>query len=244
MSEQFVTAALAASLAAVHLLAGRLTFLQGQPRRTWLSAAGGVSVSYVFLHLLPELHQGQHTLGQAGVSGWLAGRGDTGIYLVALAGLTIFYGLERLAMRSRTASRTAGAGDRTAGAAFAVHVGSFALYNMVVGYLLLHGERDNLPTYAAAMGLHFVVNDRALREHHKERYDSTGRWILAAAVLGGWVAALVVRIHEAAVTLLVALLAGGVILNVLKEELPQHRESRFSAFLAGAGVYGALLLAL
>lgn len=60
----------------------------------------------------------------------------------------------------------------------------------------------------------------------------------------GWLVGLVLHVHEAAVTLLVALLAGGVILNVLKEELPERRASRFDAFLGGAVVYGALLLAL
>jgi hypothetical protein len=41
-----------------------------------------------------------------------------------------------------------------------------------------------------------------------------------------------------------AFLAGGVVLNVLKEELPDGRESRFLPFLAGPGACAALLLAL
>lgn len=36
------------------------------------------------------------------------------------------------------------------------------------------------------MALHFVVNDYGLREHHTEAYTQVGRWLLAAAVLGGW----------------------------------------------------------
>ena len=43
--------------------------------------------------------------------------------------------------------------------------------------------------------------------------------------------------------LLFAFLAGGVVLNVLKEELPEDRQSRFLPFLLGAGGY-ALLLAI
>ena len=38
-------------------------------------------------------------------------------------------------------------------------------------------------------------------------------------------------------------LAGHVVLNVLKEELPEDRESKFSAFALGSGAYAALLLA-
>ena len=36
--------------------------------------------------------------------------------------------------------------------------------------------------------------------------------------------------------------AGGVVLNVLKEELPENRESRFWASAAGTAGYTALLL--
>ena len=40
---------------------------------------------------------------------------------------------------------------------------------------------------------------------------------------------------------LFALLAGGVVLNVMKEELPEERKSRFGAFLLGVVLYGGLL---
>ena len=39
-----------------------------------------------------------------------------------------------------------------------------------------------------------------------------------------------------------ALLAGSVVLNVIKDELPDERESRFWAFAAGTGGYAVLLL--
>ena len=45
--------------AAVHLLENRVRFLDGTPRSIWLSIAGDISVAYVFVHLLPELAEGQ-----------------------------------------------------------------------------------------------------------------------------------------------------------------------------------------
>lgn len=42
----------------------------------------------------------------------------------------------------------------------------------------------------------------------------------------------------------VAFLSGGVILNVLKEELPEERASRFWAFALGGVAYAVILLAL
>jgi hypothetical protein len=225
---------------AVHVSGHRLHLLDRTPRSVWLSAAGGISVAYVFLHLLPELARGQREL-QAVLQGVLA-QLERHVYLVALAGITMFYGLERLALGSRRRSSRASVPDQTEAHVFALHVGSFALYNLLIGYLLVHGEQDDLFFYAVAMALHLLVNDHAMRQHHRQRYDRTGRWLLAAAVLGGWLLGRAYQLPPGAIQLLVALLAGGVILNVVKEELPQERDSRFSAFLAGVVLYGALLL--
>lgn len=230
---------------AIHLFAGRLKFLAGLPRSRWLSAAGGVSVAYVFLHLLPELGEGQEVLAEAARG--VVGFAEHHVYLIALAGLVAFYGLDRLALVSRRRERSGQREDATGAGVFWLHIASFALYNLLIGYLLLHREGEGLRSllfFALAMALHFLVNDHGLREHHKGRYERTGRWLLCAAVAGGWLLGLAAEIPRAAIAVLVAFLAGGVILNVMKEELPEERESRFSAFVLGVGVYAALLLAI
>ena len=235
--ESLGSAAAVSLFVAIHLWGGRLTSLVTRRRSAWLSFAGGISVGYVFLHLLPEVGQAQARLEQES-AGW-PGIGQE-VYAAALLGLVVFYGLEQLAMGSRSRQRQGGSNDVTHDWVFAVHAGSFAFYNALVGYLLVHGEQDNRAMYAIAMALHFLVNDQALRMHHKHRYEHQGRWLLSAALIGGWFAGLRVELPEIAVHLMVALLAGGVILNVLKEELPQERESRFDAFFGGVLVYTAL----
>ncbi len=61
--------------------------------------AGGVSVAYVLVHLLPELAEQQETLREAIAEP--LGFVENHVYLVALFGLAVFYGLERLAESSR-----------------------------------------------------------------------------------------------------------------------------------------------
>jgi hypothetical protein len=90
---------LAAALAAVHLLAGKLRFLDRIPRSRWLSFGSGISVAYVFVHLLPELAAGQQVLDEAGAP--LLAAIESHIWLMALLGLVVFYGLERAAKHSR-----------------------------------------------------------------------------------------------------------------------------------------------
>ena len=225
---------IAVGLAIVHLLGGKLRFLDITPRSIWLSGAGGASVAYVFLHILPDLAHAQNSFSAAG-EGWLS-EIERHVWLFALAGLSLFYGLERLVRRSR-----APAGRHV----FWLHIGSFAVYNLVFGYLLRtrdHLEAQELILFGLAIGFHFLVNDFGLRQDHRAAYDHVARWVLAGAVIAGSLVGSVVRVNELGVEALYAVLAGGIILNVLKEELPEDRESRFGAFAAGAALYGALLM--
>ena len=242
-------------LVLVHVITPGLRFLEGTPRSIWLSLAGGVSVAYVFVHFMPELAASQEKVAEAvGGEGTLI-PAERHVFLIALAGLLTFYGLHRLAQTSRskrggeqvTGGRGSDTGAATSSQVFWIHMASFAVYNLLVGYLLLHREEmtlDGLVFFAAAMALHFVVTDYGLHEDHKAPFRQIGRWILAAAVIGGWLLGLVTDVHEAAIATLTAFLGGGVVLNVLKEEVPSERQSRFWAFAAGAAGYAALLLML
>lgn len=239
-----LTLLLACGFAAIHIFIGAMRFLAGTPRSRWLSGAGGVAVAYVFLHILPELAEHQRTFSQAlELPDQTA---DSLVYLVALAGLATFYGLERAAKASRRQARGAGKPDAVEAELFPLHIGSFAFYNVLIGYLLLHREEvgvASLLIYFAAMALHFVTSDYGLREDHKHRYDQNGRWITAAAVLGGWALGAVTEVAEVPVGFLFAFLAGGVVLNVLKEELPEERQSNFGAFALGTAGYALILVA-
>lgn len=72
-------------LALLHVAAGRAHRGEGT-RPTWRSAAGGISIAYVFIHLIPELADAQER--------WLAIRHhrllpwlESQVHLVALLGL-------------------------------------------------------------------------------------------------------------------------------------------------------------
>lgn len=228
----------------VHVFGGKLAFLSGTPRSVWLSSAGGVSVAYVFVHLLPELAKHQQVIGNRARSAGLFSTIESHAYLIALFGLGLFYGVERFARSASGAIRRPQDRARSSGV-FWVHLSAFALYNVLIGYLLLHREENDLRgliVYAAAMSLHFIVNDQGLRQQHGETYHRYGRWILAAAPVAGLLLGLATSVSALLLSSLFAFLAGGVILNVLKEELPEDRQSRFSAFALGAIAYAALLL--
>ena len=225
-------------LALVHLYASKLKVLDVIPRSRWLSFASGVSVAYVFVHLLPDLSEQQEVFAESTALNWL----EHHVYLMALLGLAVFYGLEKTVAHSQKEGDGA-----TSEGVYWLHIVSFALYNALIGYLLFHREESGLVSlflYAIAMALHFIVNDYGLNQDHQSSYRRCGRWILASAIVVGSVIGMSGEISQAAVSLLFSFVAGGIILNVLKEELPEERESRFSSFVAGTSSYAVLLLLL
>ncbi len=225
---------IAVALAALHLAAPRIRTLPFVPERATSSFAGGLAVAYVFLHLLPEVAEGNEAVGEA-LSDVLHPTPliELAIFFVALAGFTIFYGLERLArrrgsgvpahveapvsvpagagpLRSRTSEADRnGAGirqTRSSGGVYALHLASFMVYNVLITYTMPLRLRTGLAfalLFTVAMGLHFVLTDRGLEEHYPDRFTLRGRLALAGALIAGWLAA---ALFAPTSTLLVALL--------------------------------------
>lgn len=228
---------LAALLAVIHIWAYKWTFFESTPKNTWLSFGGGISVSYVFLDILPELHEGQHVLEKADMLSFL----EDHVFLLSLCGLVFFYGLERLAMKSHSDKDSENYHPHV----FWIHLISFAIYNMMLGYVLHHREEQSYQKiffFILAIAAHFLVNDFGFQKKFRRLYVSKGRWILALSILMGWTAGAVTEISQSAFVILLSLISGGIILNVLKEELPEEKEGRFRAFLLGATLNSIALL--
>ncbi|MET1031509.1 hypothetical protein [Domibacillus tundrae] len=228
----------AIGFAAIHFSAKYMAFISRVSRSRFLSFAGGIAVSYVFVHLLPDLNTHQQVLEKAdnGVLQFV----ENHAYLMALFGLALFYGLENAVSRATKDKQThAGSGI------FWIHIGIFFFYNMLIGYLLIQEEFEHvmgMVFYFLALSVHFVTVDQSMRETHQHVYDRYGRWILTAAVLVGWSIGAVTQLEEALISMMFAFLSGALILNVLKEELPEESDSSFGAFATGLTVYSILLL--
>ena len=87
-----------------HLFTYKLKFLNVFPRSKWLSFAGGVSIAYIFVHLLPELEEMQHTFIKTDHQ--LNSFFDYPLYVVALFSLSIYYGVERQVKLSGISNKT------------------------------------------------------------------------------------------------------------------------------------------
>ena len=246
MSSTLATLLTVLVLAIVHLAAGTTAALGYQWRPRALSAASGVSVAYVFLDLLPDLAERQGLIDRAGLFPGL----DRHIYILALVGLTVSLWVETASRESRRRRRAIGEPDQTGTATFWLSIISFMVLNAAIGYAVASpGDLavEPLWMFAVAMGLHFLANDHALVEHHGDRYQRIGRWLLVAGLITGWLIGTLpaVEIRPDILALVLAYIAGGTIMNILRHELPDtDRSGDVVAFATAATVYGVLLLSL
>lgn len=190
------------------------------------SFGGGMAITYVFMHLLPELEH-------------IESLGLFPMHLISLFGFLIFYGAQRWvwsAMQNH---------DQRHHGGFWIQIAFVSLYNFLLIYSIPEQfEEDILFTliYVIAMGLHLLSSDHHLSEKYPRLFHHYGRFILIAAITAGLVTDFffpaVNRMFSGTLT---ALLSGFLIFNIFKEELPDHKSAKFRWFLAGVIVYITLL---
>lgn len=216
------------ALASIHLFAGHL-HRGARFRPTWLTVASGMSVAYVFVDLLPEVAKTQQEwlASPYRVLPWL----DTGVYVAALAGLIVYLTLDHMA--SARSERH-----------FWLNIAGFALYNALIGAFAVRATSiPEVVLGVIAFGAHFLINDHNLCRQYGEVYERSGRWVLATSIVVGWGVTALWTFPTIIVAIVVALVAGGIMLDVIKEEIPK-REGRLSPWIAGAITYTLLILAL
>ncbi|MEM9137921.1 MAG: hypothetical protein AAGB01_11315 [Cyanobacteria bacterium P01_F01_bin.42] len=231
---------LAFGLAIVHGLAAQIPIERLIPKFRWTSFAGGVSLAFVFLEIFPELSHAQSEIEH--IDSVLLHYLENHVYILALIGLMFFYLLDAIVLKVRRLHPARTTQDFPI--LFWLHMAAFATLNLITGYLiqeLSHHSLSSCLIFFAAIALHFFVIDEHLRHHHQSAYDRLGRWILVACIILGAVIGQTTTLNPLLVTVIWSFLAGSIILNVLKRELPDEQDSCVFSFLSGTLVFSGLL---
>jgi hypothetical protein len=203
----------AALILVIALFVGAYFPFKANPRSFFLSFSAGVTISYVFVHLIPHLSV------QADVI-----RSD----ILSLFGAVIFIGVDKYASTRRNH-------------AFVVQTVALSAYTFIIGYELgVAGPLVAVCAYVVSLGLHLVHFSFDNRKVFPELYQHIGLWVLAGSIMAG--AVLGPFLSEVMFNPFAAVLIGGIIFNSLKEEIPQENKSRYLPFLAGAMITLALFL--
>jgi hypothetical protein len=219
-------------LSLVHLWSDKLRFIcRDIYEQHWLSFSGGFAVGYVFIYVMPKLAKKQMILIDAPDTG-LYGFLEHHAYLIALAGFILYYGIDRAVIyfnnnAQETESRTVAY----------LHLISFAAYAGLLGYLITEWTFDRLEFFilaSAALGFHLLGINYGLYHRYKEWYQRIIRWILMIATLFGWFIGVTTRVSDNTLALWFSFVAGAIVINAIREELPGSQHGRFWPFLMGS----------
>lgn len=220
-------------LAGFHALTPLLDRAPARHAAVLASASGGASLAYVVLYLLFELTtEGAETIHA------LAPLGPAPVETVLLL-LLLAISLTHVVQLHL--EKTADLRDDHHGLALL-----FILYNLLAGGGVVEEATwgaVNLAFYLVAIGLHLLFNDRFLGHLCPAAHTPRWRAALAAAPVLGWAVTAAVTPPPAVQYVMLALVAGGTIMNVLRRELPDPQALRPLAFLGGVSAYAALIFA-
>jgi hypothetical protein len=208
--------------------------------KSFISFAAGTALAYVFLHMLPGLVEYNEPIGQFLINqDWLTPFTELMIYIVALIGFLIYYGLELVAEKYKVVANKGWL-------VYGLHLGMFCLYNFLITYTMSMRAQTSMNAtilFTFSMALHFVLTDRKFSRLYLRQFNHEGRFILMLALLTGWVFSVLFEpVNVVVAAFMVAFLAGSVLLNVFREELPATKLMSYWWFTAGVGVITLLLV--
>lgn len=242
ISQSHLWIAFAATLFLIffHFISPWLASELPQKGRAFVSFSGGVAVAYVFLQMLPDLVEYNKPIGEYLLKNqWLTSFTELLIYIVALFGFLIYYGFDLAAERYRAH----GNDDKLV---YILHLAMFCLYNFLITYTMSLRVVESLTAtvlFTIAMALHFILTDQKFCRFYPIQFDHLGRFVLIAALLVGWICSVIFDpVNVLMVAFMVAFLAGSVLLNVFREELPDVRMASFFWFALGSTIVAGVLL--
>ena len=242
VNKPYLWIALAATvvLMMAHMLSPWIARHLRQEGKHFISFAGGVSVAYVFLDMLPNLVEYNKPIGEFLIGNdWLTPFTELSIYIVALVGFLMYYGLDLVAERYQTERHEANS-------VYRLHLFMFCLYNLLITHTMSLRALSGL-TYVGlftfAMALHFILTDRKFSRFYPTQFNRLGRAALLSSLFLGWLLSVIFDPARVLfVAFMVAFLAGSILLNVFREELPKSNLASFRWFALGSVLIGVILL--
>ena len=226
-----------------HYLSPIITRIQWVNSRKITSFSGGVAVAYVFLHMLPSLVEGNQTIGKLlARTQTLSPLLDLGIFVIALFGFNIYFGLEILASRTKETDKFGKL------QVYYLHLFMYGVYNFLITYTMPLRVQSGIfyaIIFTFAMGLHFIFMDRSFNRNFYAHFSVSGRLFLTFTLFFGWFITFITNpINTVVVSFMIAFLAGSILYTVFREELPASQSSSFISFTCGTLLITVILIAL
>ncbi|MCE7794431.1 hypothetical protein K8O68_18785 [Salipaludibacillus sp. CUR1] len=219
----------------IHLMTNKILPRSRMKRNKWLSFSAGVAASYVFMYILPALHEEQADFGEEALTM------ESELYVFGLIGMLIFFAIQNAASYYRRTEE-----GKKEGTFFWVQLSFFSIYNMLVAYIVISSEVEGVQAafYSVAIGMHFVAVAHDLWLKDNKRYNRYGRFVLVLGIIAGWLFGMFLQLTPLALSIVFAFISGAMILNVMRFEVPLAKNTHFPSFAFGSVSYSIVVLLL
>lgn len=204
-----------------YLSEGHFTRRKGLFKERLVSFAAGLSVSYIFLHLFPQIYLTAHEVPRL-------------IFLAMLAGFVAYHAIEKLIYQY--APR-----DEVINDIELEHSVTLFFYHFAIGIVFLSLMRQTVLDgilFFIPVSLHVIIN--ALPHAHRFQRMSVKAFFSSAPLLGV-ILALMVPIPPIIYALLFGIVAGLLLFVEAREVVPRRRAESIVWFLIGVVGYGFLI---
>lgn len=211
-------------IASVHIFANRPNVLGWIWKGRFLSFASGITLSYIFVDLLPALAKGEPVLKRS--FDFVLPYLELHTYLVALLGILFYYGIESFAEKNSW-----------------LRVSGYLLFNFFVGASLsdsANPEIQPLALFTIAIGMHYFIRDHV----SKIEKNTPVLFALIAALFVGYTVGYLSHIPDPVAATGISFVSGGILLHIFRYELPKKGKGQYLPFILGAIFYTAILLSV
>ncbi len=237
-NEWLISFSLSLILGLAHWFSWRIAKLPNHTQKTLSSLGGGLAISYVFIHLMPELAIGGTQLSsQLYMKQFLPSPLiESFLFFTALLGIVVFFSLDVISSSHNFAAKNN----------FRIHILAFSLINYLYAYtlpsLVSTGWAYSL-LYTLAISAHITLTDRTLARSHPKYFRSKARLLFILFILLGLFHAYLLHpISDLTLAITTAFLGGGVLLTVFREEMPKASMTQLPWFLSGVFSMSFMLL--
>ncbi len=236
----------------VHLFAYKIYGYSDSYKGVVLSFSGGIGAAFVFFDLLPILVESRtHFQAVFGGNPLVVPFLEEMVFATAFLGFIVFFMLDYAAVYSRRKRAVEEREDITKVTAskpvFVVHLANLMMLSFLVSYVVRFEVRVDVlfvVLYSIAISLHFFVADEAMEDHYGEFFVSYGRYALAPIPLIAWFTSVFLPERRSEAYVLLAFIAGAVLFNVIRDEVPKAGGREPAAFIAGAFIYAIISVAI
>jgi len=199
-------------------------FSKASPNKMkFISFAAGVSISYIFLILLPDIYNGAMKINNL-------------LFLSILFGFSVFHLIEKFIRQNFT-------GQELRKEHKLVHSTTSFIYFFVVGFILVKVTEINTVggiLLFIPISLHIIIDSlprRATKNHYL-------RALHASSAFLGAVTAFFIEVGEVGTIALLGLIGGALLYTVIRESLPREMEGKPLYFITGVLIFTVLIMIL